>query len=251
MMVGIAPPLIFEADKRMKSKFQALSLVSTALVALWGLPVWAQEGVVLTGAEASRDNQYAYLGVVMPLSGQRLGQGFVQRYWLDYTAYSYEKQPFQTIDSAVTAVDAALGYQQSNASSWWAGYLGAHYADTRLSPNDPDNDSQGRQLHARLQFEGETDVAEGWRGNGIVSYVVKDFNYWARLRLQTTLKNQLHIGPELVVQGDSYYDAYKLGVFVGNIPVGQTSALTLKGGVNQTINESASLYLGAEFYIPF
>jgi hypothetical protein len=235
----------------MKSKLQALSLLGAAVAMMWGVPVLAQEGVVLTGAEASRDNQYAYLGVVMPLSGQRLGQGFVQRYWLDYTGYSYEKLPFEYIDSAVTAVDAALGYQQSNATSWWAGYLGAHYADTRLSPNDPDNDSQGKQLHARLQFEGETDVAEGWRGNGIASYLVGDFNYWARLRLQTTLKNQLHIGPELVVQGDSYYDAFKLGVFVGNIQLGPTSAVTLKGGVNKTSNEAASLYLGAEFYIPF
>lgn len=235
----------------MKSRFHTFSLACAALAAMCGMPVLAQEGVVLTGVEASRDNQYAYLGVVMPLPGQRLGQGFVQRYWLDYTGYSYEKQPYQYIDSAVTAVDAALGYQQSNASSWWAGYLGAHYADTRLSPNDPDNDSQGKQWHARLQLEGETDVAEGWRGNGIASYLVGDFNYWARLRLQTTLKNQLHIGPELVVQGDSYYDAFKLGVFVGNIQVGQTTALTLKGGVNKTSNEAASLYLGAEFYIPF
>lgn len=235
----------------MKSKLQALSLVSAAVVALWGMPAWAQEGIVLSGVEASRDNQYAYLGVVMPLSGQRLGQGFVQRYWLDYTGYTYEKQPFQTIDSAVTAVEAALGYQQSNANSWWAGYLGAHYSDTRLSPNDPDNTNQGRQWHARLQLEGETDVASGWRGNGIASYLIGDFNYWARLRLQTTLGNQLHIGPELVVQGDSYYDAYELGVFVGNIMLGETSALTLKGGVSQSSNESASLYLGAEFYIPF
>ena len=234
----------------MKSKLQALSLVSAAVVALWSMPAWAQEGIVLSGVEASRDNQYAYLGVVMPLSGQRLGQGFVQRYWLDYTGYSYEKQP-QTIDSAVTAVEAALGYQQSNANSWWAGYLGAHYSDTRLSPNDPDNTNQGRQWHARLQLEGETDVAAGWRGNGIASYLIGDFNYWARLRLQTTLGNQLHIGPELVVQGDSYYDAYELGVFVGNIMLGETSALTLKGGVSQSSNESASLYLGAEFYIPF
>lgn len=235
----------------MMSRLRVISLASAAVVALWGMPAWAQEGIVLTGVEASRDNQYAYLGMVMPLSGQRLGQGFVQRYWLDYTGYSYEKQPFQTIDSAVTAVEAALGYQQSNANSWWAGYLGAHYADTRLSPNDPDNTNEGRQWHARLQLEGETDVAEGWRGNGIVSYLVGDFNYWARLRLQTTLGNQLHVGPELIVQGDSYYDAFKLGVFVGNIKLGETSAVTLKGGVNKTSNESASLYLGAEFYIPF
>jgi hypothetical protein len=237
-----------EAYQSMKSTFQALGLLGAAL---WAFPSWAQEGIVLTGVEASRDKQYGYLGVVMPLSGQRLGQGFVQRYWLDYNAYRYEKQAYQYIDSAATAVEAALGYQGSTERSWWAAYLGANYADTRLSPNDPDNDNLGGQWHARLQFEGETDVAEGWRGNGIVSYLVGDFNYWARLRLQTTLKNQLFIGPELVVQGDLYYDAYQLGVYVGNIPLGRATALTLKGGLAQSSNESASLYLGAEFFIPF
>jgi hypothetical protein len=241
--------MMFKADQTMKSELKAASLV--ALAAMWSMSAWAQEGVVLAGAEGSRDNQYAYLGMVMPLSGQRLGQGFVQRYWLDYVGYGYEKQPFQDIDAGATAIEAALGYQQSTATSWWAAYLGAHYADTRLSPNDPDNDSEGRQLNARLQLEGETDVAAGWRGNGIVSYLVGDFNYWARLRLQTMLKNQLYIGPELVVQGDSYYNAYRVGVFVGNIPLGTTSALTLKGGVSQSSDEAASLYLGAEFYIPF
>jgi hypothetical protein len=246
-----ANPPIFKAKLSMKAIPTVAGLMSLLLATLWGMPAWARDGVILTGLEGSRDNHSAYLGTVLPLSGQRLGQGFVQRYWLDYTGYGYEKQPLQTIDSKVTAVEAALGYQHSTASSWWAGYLGAHYSDTRLSPGDPDNDNQGKQLHAKLQFEGETDLAAGWRGNGIVSYLLGDFNYWARLRVQTTLANRLHVGPELVVQGDAYYDAYKLGLFVGNIPLGERSALTLKGGVSQTLNEASSLYLGTEFYIPF
>ncbi|OYW38875.1 MAG: hypothetical protein B7Z35_05990 [Hydrogenophilales bacterium 12-61-10] len=217
----------------MKAIPAVAGLLSVLLAALWGMPAWARDGVILTGVEGSRDNHSAYLGTVLPLFGQHLGQGLVQRYWLDYTGYRYEKQPFRTIDSEV------------------AGYLGAHYSDTRLSPGDPDNDNQGKQLHAKLQFEGETDLAAGWRGNGIVSYLLGDFNYWARLRVQTTLANRLHVGPELVVQGDAYYDAYKLGLFMGNIPLGERSALTLKGGVSQTLNETASLYLGTEFYIPF
>ncbi|HQT30079.1 MAG TPA: cellulose biosynthesis protein BcsS [Thiobacillus sp.] len=233
----------------MKRTRQTAGLLGMALGALWSVP--AQGGVALTGLEASRDNRSAYLGVVLPLSGQSLGQGFVQRYWLDYTGYQYEKQPFQTIQVDVAAVEAALGYQHSSAGSWWAAYLGAHYSDTHLSPADPDNTNQGKQLRAKLQFEGETDLAAGWRVNGIVSHLVGDFNYWTRLRVQTTLANRLHVGPELVVQGDAYYDAYKLGLFVGNIPLGRHSAFTLKGGISQTLKETASLYLGTEFYIPF
>lgn len=228
-----------------------LRLLLAGLLSAAMTPAWAQERIMLTGVEVSRDSQYAYLGAVLPLPGNRLGQGFVQRYWLDYDAYRYEKLPQQYIDTRVAGGEAALGYQQSSASGWWGAYLGARYANTRLSPNDPDNDDRGWRLRAKLQFEGETEIGAGWRANGIASNLVGDANYWVRLRLHTLLRNQWHVGPEVIVQGDSNYSAYKVGAFFGNIKLGASSALTLKAGVSNPADEPASLYVGAEFYIPF
>lgn len=228
-----------------------LRLLFASLASVAMTSAWAQKGVVLTGMEASRDNQYAYLGTVLPLSGQHLGHGFVQRYWLDYVAYRYEKTPVEEIDTTVSSVEAALGYQQSNAVGWWGAYLGARYANTRLSPSDPDNDDRGGRLRAKLQVEGEREVGAGWRVSGIASHLLGDATYWTRLRLQTTLRNQWHIGPEVIAQGDSNYSAYKVGVFLGNIKLGASSALTLKAGVSKPEDDSTSLYVGAEFYIPF
>lgn len=228
-----------------------LRLLFASLTSVAMASAGAQKGVVLTGMEASRDNHYAYLGTVLPLSGQHLGQGFVQRYWLDYVAYRYEKTPAEEIDATVSAVEAALGYQKSSARGWWGAYLGARYANTRLSPRDPDNNDRGGRLRAKLQVEGEKEVGAGWRVNGIASHLLGDANYWTRLRLQTTLRNQWHIGPEMIAQGDSNYSAYKVGAFLGNIKLGAPSALTLKAGVSKPEDDSASLYAGAEFYIPF
>jgi hypothetical protein len=245
-----APVAAIFRRKKLMPKF-VLSSTGVLAASLLSLSVWAQENVVLTGLEASRDQQYAYLGAVLPLSGSQLGQGWVQRYWLDYNAYRYEKLPLQYIDTQVTAVEAALGYQQSSAHSWWGVYLGARYADTRFEPDDPDNADGGKQWRAKLQLEGETELGAGWRINGIASHLLGDANYWARLRLQTTLANQWHIGPEVIVQGDANYSAYRVGAFLGNIKLGETSALTLKAGVSQSDADPASMYLGAEFYIPF
>ncbi len=228
-----------------------LKLLLTSLAATAVAPVWAQEGVALAGMEASRDNQYAYLGVVLPVPGQQLGQGFVQRYWLDYVAYRYEKSPQQDIDAKVAGTEAALGYQRGNGGGWWGAYVGARYANTRLSPGDPENNDRGWRLRAKLQFEGETQVGTGWRVNAIASHLVGDANYWARLRLQTMLGNRWHIGPEAIVQGDANYRAYKVGAFLGNIKLGTSNALTLKAGMSRTAGVSASSYAGAEFYIPF
>ncbi len=94
-------------------------------------------------------------------------------------------------------------------------------------------------------------MTAGWLINGIASHLVGDANYWARLRLQTQLRNQWRVGPEVLVQGDSNYSAYKVGAFVGNIELGASTALTLKAGVNKPEDDPASAYVGAEFYIPF
>mgnify|MGYP006864916047 CR=1 FL=1 len=91
-------------------RFLLAGLLSAAMA-----QAWAQERIMLAGVEASRDSRYAYLGAVLPLPGNRLGQGFVQRYWLDYDAYRYEKLPQQYIDTEVASGEAALGYQQSSA----------------------------------------------------------------------------------------------------------------------------------------
>ena len=220
-------------------------------VCFFVVPAWAQEHVVLAGAEASRDSRYAYLGVLLPLPGQQLGNGFVQRYWLDYIGYQYDKTQQQEIEAKVTGGEAALGYQQSNASSWWGMYIGARYANTRLSPYDPLNEDRGGRLRAKLQFEGETEIREDWRINGIASHLIGSSNYFARLRLQTNLSNQLRVGPEVIVQGDSNYRAYKVGAFLGNIMFATSTALTLKLGMSKLESAPASLYAGAEFYIPF
>lgn len=224
-------------------------LVSGALVAMT-FQVQAQS-VLLSGVEASRDNAYAYLGMVTPLPGNALGKGWVQRYWLDHVAYSYDKTSAVAVDAKVDGFEAALGYQGSDPSGWWAAYAGARYAHTRFSPDDPDNDDRGTRLRAKLQLEGETALSPAWKINAIASHVVGADNYWARLRLQTRLTSGLDVGPEVIMQGARNYSAYRLGAYVGNIGLGKRAALTLKAGFAKPDNDSAAPYAGAELYLPF
>lgn len=239
-------PRIFSGLNRMMPKYL---LVGVACMTAW--PALAQERVALAGFETSRDNQYAYLGMVLPLPGQKLGQGLVQRYWVDYVAYRYEKTPTQLVDAKVAGAEAALGYQHGNASGWWGAYLGARLGYAHLSPDDPGNEDRGTHWRAKLQIEGETEVTPAWRFNAIASHLLGNDNYWVRVRAQTALANQWFIGPELIAQGAPNYRAYKIGAFVGNIKVGVDNALTLKAGLSKPQADSAAMYAGAEFYIPF
>lgn len=223
--------------------------MGAAAMAAW--PALAQEKIALAGIEASRDSQYAYLGMVLPLPGQRLGQGLVQRYWLDYTTYRYEKTPGQDIDAKVAGVEAALGYQNGSERGWWSAYLGGRYGNTRLNPNDFENEDRGGELNFKLQLEGESALSSAWRVNGIVSHLIGQSSYWSRLRVQTVLSNQLLFGPELVAQGDPRYHLYKLGLFVGGIKLGHDAALTVKAGASKLDSESVGAYAGVEWYKPY
>lgn len=215
------------------------------------LPAEAQTGVALAGLEAGNATHSAYLGTVLPLPGGALGKGWVQRYWLDYTAYRYEKTPGQDIDAKVTGLEAALGLQGGLGADWWAVYLGGRYGNTRLSPDDPANENRGGDFSIKLQLEGEKAVSPAWRVNGIASYLIGQSNYWVRLRAQTALDNQRLLGPELVVQGDPFYRLVKLGVYVGGIKLGRDAALTVKAGASRLNSDSAGAYAGVEWYLPY
>jgi hypothetical protein len=218
---------------------------------MMALPVEAQTGIALAGVEAGNGTHSAYLGSVLPLPGSALGQGWVQRYWLDHTAYRYEKAPGQEIDARVAGVEAALGYQGSWEAGWWGAYLGARYGNTRLSPDDLANEDRGGDFSIKLQLEGESALSSRWRMIGNVSHLVGQSSYWSRLRLQTVSGNQFLIGPELVVQGDTRYRLYKLGLFVGGIRVGHDAALTLKAGASKLDSDSGGAYAGIEWYKPY
>lgn len=215
------------------------------------LPAAAQDHVALAGVEGSNDTHSAYLGTVRPLPGSDLGKGWVQRYWVDYTKYRYEKTPVQDIDAKVFGMEIALGYQGSSAAGWWSAYVGGRYGNTRLTPDDPDNSDRGTEFSVKLQLEGETSLSPSWRVNGIASHVVDHSSYWARVRLEHWLGNGLRLGPEIVAQGDPLYHLHKIGAYVGGIRLGGAAALTVKLGASKLSSEPARAYTGVEWFMPY
>lgn len=228
-----------------------LGVVLVLALACAALPAHARDAVVLAGAEAGKGTRYGYLGGVLPIAGSRLGKGWVQRYWLDYTAYRYEKSPGNDVDAKVMGGEAALGFQDGDGHGWWSAYFGARYGDTRLSPDDSVNEDRGGRFRAKVQLEGETALTSAWRLNGIVSHLVGHSSYWLRVRAQTALGNQLYAGPEFIAQGDPTYRLHKLGAFVGGIRLGGDVALTLKGGLSRLESDSTGAYVGIEAYMPY
>lgn len=198
---------------------------------------------ILTG-EGYRDNYYLGGGLLIPFPGSHLGQGWVQRYWLDTFTYTYEAGP-RSIDSSVWGAEAMLGYQASRPGLSGAVYAGVRYSNAHLSPDDPGAALRGQQLFPKGQVEGEAMLSQNWRANAIAAYTLVLDGYWTRLRLLRGIGGTHLLGPEVIAQGDPDYSALKLGLVLGGIALTPKVFLNIKGGYRWQ-SGADSPYLGAE-----
>ena len=110
--------------------------------------------LALAGAEYGGDNGYYYAGLLAPLPGSDLGNGFVQRYWVDWLRYEYDNGN-RTITAKAPGAAAALGYARSTGQGSFSVYAGPVYRHTELSPDDRNSDVRGAQWGMNLSLQGE------------------------------------------------------------------------------------------------
>ncbi len=168
----------------------------------------------------------------------------MQRYWLDWLTYTYDKNA-QQIQAQAWGAEAAVGYVLTGREGWSAFYLGGVLKDTTTSPDDPENVANGTHLRLKLQLEGELS-RERWRIAGIGSYITGQQSYWLRGRVLHKVGDQLWTGPEVIYQGDPTYTRTQIGWVLDGVNVGKGFLLGLKAGVSQNQGQSAHPYAGFE-----
>lgn len=222
------------------------SLVLASALCLTAGAADAEDKLFLSGAEIGGENSsYGFASVILPLPGNTLGDGFVQRYWVEGLTYSYEKGSTD-IDATAGAVEGAIGYQGSSANAWWGAYAGVQLRRTHLDPNDPDNDIEGNHVGLKLQLEGEQTIADTWKFNGNVSYTAGPNAYWSRFRVTRRAHGDIFVGPEFVYQGDADYNAWQLGAIALGIKASENTELGFKLGARKNEGQSETAYAGVE-----
>jgi hypothetical protein len=210
----------------------------------------AAESLFLGGAEASSDTQYAFIAAIVPFPGSNLGSGFVQRYWLEGLKYEYESND-RVIEAEADGAEAAIGYQKAHAGGYVAGYLGAYYKDTELSPDDPTARVRGAQLRARTQLEADQKLGSLWRVNAIASYVLVQESYWSRLRLLRNVRNQVWAGVEGIAHGDPDYQGKQVALVLTGLEPAPRVNLGVKVGASHIEGRQTELVIGFELGRPF
>src|SRR5690349_14163084 len=109
----------------------------TAALLLTGAAAYADDRLWILTGEVYQSDYYFGGGLLIPFWGNNhLGQGWVQRYWLDTFSYTYDANG-RDIDANVFGADAMIGYQASRPGLSGAVYLGVRYSNAHLSPDDP------------------------------------------------------------------------------------------------------------------
>jgi len=219
-----------------------LSLLIAPLVKAWG-----KDWIGLGGMElAEENNNYAYLGAIAPLPGTPgLGQGWVQRYWIDWLQYSFDSGG--VVRARSPGFSASLGYQRGDALGYWAAYAGAGYRNTTLDPDRPDASVRGGQASLPLLVEADRKMSPPWRFVGAAQYAFGPDSYWTRVKLlHATASGTFWHGPMLVFQGDPDYHATKIGYTLDDWHLGKELTCTFKLGVIKQKDIDNRVFAGIE-----
>jgi hypothetical protein len=206
----------------------------------------AADRLAMAGAEYGDENAYFYAGLLVPFKGSDLGNGFVQRYWLDWLQYEYDNGT-RTIKARAPGASAALGYGRVVTTGSWSIYMGPVWRDTNLSPDDKGSDVRGSQWGANISLQGEHRLGEDWLANGIASFTTGTDSYWTRGRLTRKINAGRSIGVETVFHGNDDYAAWQAGLMMLDIRLAPGTSLGLKGGARKIDGEDIGAYLGLEF----
>ena len=207
----------------------------------------------LAGAEAGENhNAYAYVGAILPLGGQsELGNGWVQRYWLDWVRYRFNSDGTET-QARAPGLSASFGRQGSDGDWHWGIYGGAGYRDTRLSPDNPSARMRGSQIYPLLAMDLSRYFAAKWRMDAAASFTFSPASYWSRVRVLHRLEDGvIYHGIELVEQGDRDYHEYKVGYVIDGLKTSRSGSIGVKIGMDQTSGLAAGAYAGIEYVYAF
>jgi hypothetical protein len=210
-----------------------------------GIQARADGKLALAGAEYGGENGYYYAGLLAPFPGSDLGNGFVQRYWVDWLRYEYDNGT-RTVTAKAPGAAVALGYARSAGPGSFSVYAGPVYRNTDLSPDDPASDVRGTRWGMNLSLQAERKLDERWRASGIASYTTGTASYWTRGRLTRSVYSHHEFGVETIFHGNDDYTAWQAGLVVLGFQPAPHTSLGFKSGARKTSGEDLSGYIGIE-----
>ena len=198
----------------------ALHTVASCGVLLFACAASAEEKPkgyeVITGFDAAPQSLYWYDEAIVALNHDMAKDGFLFRMYGTLAVYNYASSdvPGGNVDGKLWQFDLMPGYQVVRGGATFGGYVGLDYQDSQLTPNDPTNQLRGTKAGVKVagSFDFE-DEKQPIATSFAAEYSTAFDTYFAELRLGARVCKNLFIGPDGSVDGDTGYNAQRLGGF--------------------------------------
>ena len=196
----------------------------------------AQAYEVDAGFDAAPQSLYWYSEGIVALNRDIGKDGFLLRTYGSLAVYQYPGplDTGDTINGQLWQLDVMPGYQIVRGASTLGGYVGFDYQESSLQPDDPTNPLRGTATGVKVEghyyFD---DYTQPLDVSLVGEYSTAFDTYYAELRLGARVWDKLFIGPDASVDGDTGYNAQRLGGYAKytlELSKGAPVELTLVGG---------------------
>jgi len=166
-------------------------------------------GVFIAGSQYSSDSSYTYAGVVKPMAGSELGQGWYNTAILSWLTYRYDTTDFTgaatTIRASSPGVEAGIGYGWKGAGHAVSLSTSLGYRNTRVSPFVPAEEKTGSILTISPQVQWSVALSPRLTASTLASYAFGQQSGYARARLMWETTSHWSAGvQETYLKGQNY-----------------------------------------------
>lgn len=204
--------------------------------------------LLILGVQGSSASSYSYAGVIKPMAGATLGQGWfsqVMASWLTYRYQSTDQNNASVeVHGTAPAIEAGVGYgwKTDQLSTTLSGMAG--YRHIRRSPDVGSGSPQGGVATFTPQLQMSYSLSKSTRAELATSYTFGEKNFFSRVRAHTALNESgLRAGVEAAYLRGPDYRSQQGGLFV-TTSVAPGIGLILDVGIARDQNAKKSFYAG-------
>ncbi|MBX9761120.1 MAG: cellulose biosynthesis protein BcsS [Beijerinckiaceae bacterium] len=188
----------------------------------------------LTAAPESR--HAVLIGTVAPFGGLEQNglrirlMGLLGGYSYDATALGVGKVSGNQVGGSLM-----LGHDWIVEKTKFGVFGGLDVINNQLDKFDPDNKTEGTTIGFKAGFDFYTTPTKSTMATGTFAFSTANSAYYMRLKGGIAVYEQVYIGPETLVMGDSFYSQWRLGLHLSGVKLGPLQFGVSGGYVNDAV----------------
>ena len=202
--------------------------------------------LLIAGAQGSSEGSYSYAGVLQPIWGGQLGNGWYRKVLASWLAYRYDTErdgEDVTVRARAPGLEGGLGHVWNRGAFKSDLSLSVGVRHTRLRPDVPTDGPKGTRATLMPQWYASYAFSPRVDAEWLASYTIGTRDRFARVRLGLRPVSGWRVGPEAVVQAGPEYRNRQFGLFAGTL-VAAGVTVDVNAGQARSREGKESAYLG-------